>query len=109
MLKFLVFCISWYFVNVEGGFLMEVVGSQAFDDLIRKMRSGRITRRTFLEQTLVLGLTSSQDQDVLAKNPFFKHLGPVLQTALPRPTSPRYIDLSTPIHSLVHSPLPNHI
>ena len=84
---------------------MEVVGSQAFDDLIRKMRSGRITRRTFLEQTLVLGLTSSQDQDVLAKNPFFKHLGPVLQTALPRPTSPRYIDLSSAIQSRVHRAL----
>ena len=46
-----------------------------------------------------------QDQDVLAKNPFFQHLGPVLQTALPRPTSPRYTDVSSAIQARVHSAL----
>src|SRR6266576_1157525 len=45
---------------------MEIVGSQALDDLLRKMRSGRITRRTFLEQALVLGLTSGTASSLLA-------------------------------------------
>src|SRR5260370_5009390 len=45
---------------------MELVGSQAFDDLLCKMRSGRITRRTFLEQALAVGLTSSAASSLLA-------------------------------------------
>src|SRR5437879_13735992 len=45
---------------------MELVGSQALDDLIRKMCSGRIRRRTFLEYALALGLTSSGASSLLA-------------------------------------------
>jgi len=63
-------------------------------------------RRLALEASLLPTLKSVyQDQDVLAKNPFFQHLGPVLQTALPRPTSPRYTDLSSAIQSRVSSAL----
>jgi len=45
------------------------------------------------------------NQDVLAKNPFFADIGSVLQTALPRPTSPRYTDLSTAIQTRVYEAL----
>jgi multiple sugar transport system substrate-binding protein len=45
------------------------------------------------------------DPEVLAKNPLFKVLGEVLQTALPRPVSPKYPDISTAIQFRVHQAL----
>lgn len=45
------------------------------------------------------------DSDVLAKNPFFGKMGPVFQTALPRPVSPFYPDISNAIQLRVHSAL----
>jgi len=45
------------------------------------------------------------DHEVLAKNPLFKVLGEVLQTALPRPVTPNYADLSTAIQLRVHQAL----
>ncbi len=73
---------------------------------IQYMISEKAQRRLALEASLAPTLKSVyQDRDVLAKYPFFKHLGSVLQTALPRPTSPRYTDLSSAIQSRVHSAL----
>lgn len=73
---------------------------------IQYMISEKAQRRLALEASLAPTLKSVyQDQDVLAKYPFFQHLGSVLQTALPRPTSPRYIDLSHAIQSRVSSAL----
>ncbi len=46
-----------------------------------------------------------QNQDVLAKNPFFAEIGAALQTALPRPTSPHYTDLSRAIQTRIHEAL----
>jgi ABC-type glycerol-3-phosphate transport system substrate-binding protein len=45
------------------------------------------------------------DHEVLAKNPLFKMLGEVLQTAWPRPVTPSYADLSTAIQLRVHQAL----
>jgi multiple sugar transport system substrate-binding protein len=45
------------------------------------------------------------DHEVLAKNPLFIVLGAVLQTALPRPVTPNYADLSTAIQLRVHQAL----
>ena len=45
------------------------------------------------------------DPDVLAKNPFFKDLKPVFQTALPRPVSPKYPDVTLAIQQYVHQAL----
>jgi multiple sugar transport system substrate-binding protein len=45
------------------------------------------------------------DTEVLAKNPLFRQLGPILQTALPRPVSPLYPDLSNAIQLRVHQAL----
>lgn len=45
------------------------------------------------------------DKDVLAKNPFFGKMGPVFQTALPRPVSPFYPDITNAIQARVHSAL----
>lgn len=45
------------------------------------------------------------DKDVLAKNPFFGKMQPVLQGALPRPVSPFYPDISNAIQQRVHSAL----
>ncbi len=45
------------------------------------------------------------DADVLAKQPLFRKLKPVLQTSLPRPISPKYPDISTAIQLRVHQAL----
>ncbi len=45
------------------------------------------------------------DTEVLAKNPLFRQLGPILQTALPRPVSPLYPDLSNAIQVRIHQAL----
>jgi multiple sugar transport system substrate-binding protein len=73
---------------------------------IQYMLSEKAQKRLALEASLAPTLKSVyQDRDVLTKNPFFKNLGSVLQTALPRPTSPRYADLSLAIQSRVSSAL----
>jgi multiple sugar transport system substrate-binding protein len=46
-----------------------------------------------------------KDPQVLAKIPLFKVLGEVLQTALPRPVSPKYPDISTAIQLRIHQAL----
>jgi multiple sugar transport system substrate-binding protein len=61
-----------------------------------------IARDTSLAATLKSVYT---DREVLAKNPFFKVLGAVLQTALPRPVTPNYADLSTAMQLRVHQAL----
>jgi multiple sugar transport system substrate-binding protein len=45
------------------------------------------------------------DSDVLAKYPFFSKMGPIVQTALPRPVSPFYPDISQAIQLRVHQAL----
>ncbi|GAC1468178.1 MAG: ABC transporter substrate-binding protein [Ktedonobacteraceae bacterium] len=45
------------------------------------------------------------DADVLAKNPFFSKMQPVLEGALPRPVSPFYPDISNAIQQRVHNAL----
>jgi len=45
------------------------------------------------------------DPDVLAKNPFFSKMQPVFQTALPRPVSPVYPDITIAIQQRVHAAL----
>jgi multiple sugar transport system substrate-binding protein len=45
------------------------------------------------------------DPDVLAKNPFFGKMQPVLQTALPGPVSPFYPDTSNAIQLRIHDAL----
>jgi len=76
---------------------------------IQYMLSEKAQKRLALEASLAPTLKSVyQDRDVLAKNPFFQNLGSVLQNALPRPTSPRYIDLSSAIQSRVYAALTKH-
>src|SRR5260370_33325326 len=73
---------------------------------VHYMLSEPSQRRLALEASLAPTLKSVyQDRDVLTKYPFFKDLGSVLQTALPRPTSPRYTDLSSAIQTRVSSAL----
>lgn len=38
-----------------------------------------------------------EDQEVLRKVSFYKQLKPILQTAVPRPVAPNYIDISTAV------------
>jgi multiple sugar transport system substrate-binding protein len=45
------------------------------------------------------------DSDVLARYQFFSKMGPVVQTALPRPVSPFYPDISNAIQLRVHQAL----
>ncbi|GAC1507531.1 MAG: ABC transporter substrate-binding protein [Ktedonobacteraceae bacterium] len=59
-----------------------------------------------IELSLFATLKSTYtDPDVLAKNPFFGKMQPVLQGALPRPVSPFYPDISNAIQQRVHSAL----
>jgi multiple sugar transport system substrate-binding protein len=46
-----------------------------------------------------------QDQDVLNTFPLFKQIGPILQTAQPRPVTPRYDDVSQAIRLRVRQAL----
>src|SRR5215472_6749661 len=46
-----------------------------------------------------------QDADVLKANPFFAKLAPVFETALPRPVSPFYPDISNAIQLRIHNAL----
>lgn len=43
----------------QGGFPMILEQGEVVDEIITKMRSGRMKRRTFLERALAVGLTSS--------------------------------------------------
>lgn len=45
------------------------------------------------------------DPDVASKQPLFTKLAPILQTAQPRPVSPRYPDVSTAIQLRIHQAL----
>lgn len=49
--------------------------------------------------------TTYQDSDVQAKQPLFTKLAPILQTALPRPVSPKYPDVSNAIQLRIHQAL----
>ncbi len=63
-------------------------------------------KKMALEASLASTLKSIyQDKEVLEKNPFFKDLGFVLQTALSRPVSPRYPDITNAIQIRVHQAL----
>ena len=73
---------------------------------VQYMLSEKAQKSLALEASLAPTLKSVyQDRDVLAKYPFFKDIGSVLQTALPRPTSPRYADISSAIQSRVYGAL----
>ena len=45
------------------------------------------------------------DADVLKAQPFFKNVKPVFQTAVPRPVSPKYPDITTAIQARIHAAL----
>ncbi|OLC61795.1 MAG: hypothetical protein AUH89_02180 [Ktedonobacter sp. 13_1_40CM_4_52_4] len=45
------------------------------------------------------------DPNVLAKNPFFSKMAPIVQTAQPRPVSPFYPDVSNAIQLRIHNAL----
>ena len=45
------------------------------------------------------------DSDVLAKQPLFQKLGPILKNALPRPVSPKYSDVSDTIQRNIYQAL----
>jgi multiple sugar transport system substrate-binding protein len=42
---------------------------------------------------------------VLAAQPFFKNVKPVFATAVPRPVSPKYPDITTAIQTRIHNAL----
>jgi multiple sugar transport system substrate-binding protein len=50
-------------------------------------------------------LSVYDDPDVLAKQPFFKNVKPVFATAVPRPVSPKYPDITTAIQARIHAAL----
>jgi multiple sugar transport system substrate-binding protein len=59
-----------------------------------------------LKTSLIAILTSVyDDREVLAKNPFFKSLKPILENAQPRPVSPKYADISSSIQFHIYRAL----
>ena len=64
-------------------------------------------QKTFALQLSLLSTLKSvyTDSDVLAKTPFFGKVLPIVQTALPRPVSPFYPDISIAIQQRVHAAL----
>ncbi|WP_165423044.1 ABC transporter substrate-binding protein [Ktedonosporobacter rubrisoli] len=49
------------------------------------------------------------DNDVLAKQPLFGKLGPILKNGLPRPVSPKYSDISDILQRYIHQALKKQI
>ncbi len=49
------------------------------------------------------------DSDVIAKQPLFAKLGPILKNALPRPVSPKYSDVSEVIQRNVYQALKKQV
>jgi multiple sugar transport system substrate-binding protein len=68
---------------------------------------GPDAQKTIAVQLSLLSTLKSiyTDPDVLAKYPFFSKMQPIVQTALPRPVSPFYPDISQAIQLRVHSAL----
>ncbi len=63
-------------------------------------------KQTALKASLTVTLKSVYDDpDVLAKQPLFGKLKPILLTALPRPVSPKYTDVSNAIQLRVYQAL----
>jgi multiple sugar transport system substrate-binding protein len=73
---------------------------------IQYMLGSAVQKSLALDASYVSTLKSIYtDTEVLARNPIFRQLGPLLQTALPRPVSPLYPDLSNAIQLRVHQAL----
>lgn len=64
-------------------------------------------QKTSASEASVFATLSSiyDDPDVLAKQPFFKNVKPVFATAVPRPVSPKYPDITTAIQARIHAAL----
>jgi multiple sugar transport system substrate-binding protein len=70
------------------------------------MLSADAQKTTAINASLTVTLKSIYtDPTVLAKQPVFGKLGPILTNALPRPVSAKYTDVSTAIQQRVHSAL----
>src|SRR3974390_1665306 len=53
-------CVSTsVYIYSEGGLSMFLEQGEVIDEIITKIRNGRITRRTFLERAVAVGLTST--------------------------------------------------
>src|SRR5690348_7511576 len=52
-------CIYVSFIYSKGGLSMHLEQGEVIDEIIAKIRNGRITRRTFLERAVAVGLTST--------------------------------------------------
>ncbi len=73
---------------------------------VQYMMGAYAQKQAALKASLTTTLLSVyDDSDVLAKNPFFKDLKPVFQTAQPRPVTPKYPDVTLAIQNRVHAAL----
>ncbi len=75
-------------------------------EFIKYMLSADAQKKTAIQASLTTTLLSVYDDaDVLAKQPLFAKLKPVLQNALPRPISPKYTDVSDAIQRRIYQAL----
>src|SRR6266516_1987948 len=54
------------YIYYKGGLSMFLEQGEVIDEIITKIRNGRITRRTFLERAIAVGLTSTAAVSLLA-------------------------------------------
>jgi multiple sugar transport system substrate-binding protein len=75
-------------------------------EFIKFMLQPEAQKKLALDASLTSTLQSVYtDSDVLAKQPLFGKLGPILKNALPRPVSPKYSDVSDAIQRNVFQAL----
>lgn len=73
---------------------------------VQYLLSADAQKTTAINASLTVTLQSIySDPAVLAKQPLFGKLLPILKTALPRPVSPKYTDVSNAIQQRIHSAL----
>ncbi|GHO93599.1 putative ABC transporter-binding protein [Reticulibacter mediterranei] len=79
-------------------------------EFIKFMLQPEAQKKLALNASLTGALQSIySDSDVLAKQPLFSKLGPILKNALPRPVSPQYSDVSDVIQRNVYQALKKQV
>jgi multiple sugar transport system substrate-binding protein len=84
-------------------------GDQSWE-FIKYLLSEDAQKTTAINASLTVTLQSIYDDaDVLAKQPLFGKLKPILQNALPRPVSPKYTDVSDALQRHIYQALKKQV
>jgi multiple sugar transport system substrate-binding protein len=79
-------------------------------EFINFMLQPAAQKKLAIDASLTVSLQSAYtDSEVLAKQPLFTKLGPILKNALPRPVSPQYSDVSDAIQRNIYQALKKQV